>query len=108
MLFIPDLVNTTGTVIRYDSGGIGGRRSHTPVIEYSLGDHPMRFYGQGREKQVFNVGDKVPIAYRKSDPATVYIRTFDQQYSLPLLMILFGSPFMVFAYLATLKAARRV
>ena len=100
VLFSPDLVNTSGTVIRVEHVGISGQVS-TPVIEYSIGVRRIVFRGEGSNTHGLHRGDEVPITYRKSDPSVAYIRGFDQEFAVPLLMILFASPFLAMALWGT-------
>lgn len=96
VLFSRDLVDTTGTVIRNEGAGSSKARLRAPVVRFPLGKGSLVFYGQGSTFSDDNVGDRVPVAYRKSDPETAYIRSFDAEYMTPLMMILFASPFMLF------------
>jgi hypothetical protein len=99
--YSPDLIYTTGTVIRFEHAGTSSSQASTPVVEYTLNGRKTRFYGQGSNVHSFTRGDQVQIAYRKNDPETVYIRTFDQEFSVPLLMVLFSSPFLALALWGT-------
>ena len=105
ILFSRDLVYTTGTVIRFDRAGIS-RPTFTPVVEYSVGNRRERFYGEGSNSTDFNKGDTVPIAYRRRD-GTAFIRTFGEELAVPLLMILFASPFLAMAGWGTYANLRR-
>ena len=100
ILFSPDLVDTTGKVIRVEHVGISGQVS-TPVIEYSIGERRIVFRGEGSNTHGLHTGDEVPITYRRSDPSVAYIRTFDQRFAVPLLMLLFASPFLAMALWGT-------
>lgn len=96
VLFSRDLVYTTGTVIRNEGAGSSKARLRAPVVRFPLGKGSLVFYGRGSTFSDYDVGDKVPVAYRKSDPETAYISSFDAEYVTPLMMILFASPFMLF------------
>jgi hypothetical protein len=100
VLFSPDLVETTGKVIRVEHVGISGQVS-TPVIEYSVQNRRIVFRGEGSNTHGLHRGDEVPVAYRRSDPAVAYIRTFEQRFAVPLLMMLFASPFLALALWGT-------
>ena len=101
-----DLEHTTGTVIRLE-GSRSGRSIFTiPIVEYSVNGKPMRFRGVGENNLGMDVGDRVPVAYRKSDLETAFIPTFGQFYGPPLLMLLFASPFVLISIAGTRNVLR--
>ena len=100
VLFSPDLVNTTGRVIRVESFGVSTQVS-TPIIEYAIGNRRVIFRAQGSNVHGLHEGDEVPVTYRRSDPSVAYVRGFDQEFGVPLLMIVFALPFIAMALWGT-------
>ena len=94
--FSSDLVYTTGTIIRLERGAGASSRSSTtiPVVEFPIEKGKFIVHGTGSNSNDFEVGQQVPVAYRKSNPETAYIRTFGEQYAVPLLMLLFAAPLL--------------
>lgn len=105
--FASDLVYSTGKIVRIDGSSMGTSRFSTPIIEFSVNGHPMRVRGQGSNSSPFHVGQEVAIAYPNGDPERAWVRTFGQQYALPLLMIFFASPFVILAFIATRNARKQ-
>jgi hypothetical protein len=101
VLFGSDLVYTTGVVIRNDIGGTSSHRNVTPVVEYAVGNHRERFYGEGGNTREFEKGEQVPVAYRRGDLSTAHIRSFSEEFAVPLLLILFALPFVAMALWGT-------
>ncbi len=106
VLFSPDLVNTTGKVIRTEHAGISRAQTSTPVIEYSIGNRRVIFRAEGSNTHGLHRGDDVEITYRRSDPRIAYIRTFEQRFAVPLMMVLFASPFLALAIWGTYSNLR--
>ena len=86
--FRSDRVDTTGTVLR-------GDRYHAPSVRFQAGGRSIVFDVQRSSSYDFHTSDVVPITYLRSDPNVAWVRNFDQQYSVPLLAILFASPFLL-------------
>jgi hypothetical protein len=103
--FSRDLIYTTGTIIRLERTSIRHRNTMSrvpvmiPVVRFPLGKGTLVVHGLGGSGTTsYTVGDKVPIAYRKSDPETAHIRTFEQEFAIPLVMIVFASPFLLIGF----------
>jgi hypothetical protein len=77
-----------------------------PVVRFPVGKGTLVFYGQGSNNNPYSVGDKVSVAYRRSDPEVAYIRTFSDEFFTPLLMLLFASPFLLFVSRAVYVTVR--
>ena len=101
ILLSPDLVRTTGRVIRTDSVSIISNQSSTPIVEYSIGSRRIIFHGEGSNLHGLHPGDEVAIVYRRSDPQVAYIRSFDQQFGVPMVMIVLALPFLALAIWGT-------
>jgi hypothetical protein len=97
----PDLVRTTGRVIRLESVSIVSNQSSTPIVEYSIGNRRVVFHAEGGNMHGLHVGDEVPIVYRSRDPQVAYIRTFDQTAGVPMVMIILALPFLAMALWGT-------
>ncbi len=85
---------------------MGTSRTSTPIVEFPVEGRVMRFAAVGTNLKTFEAGDQVPVAYRKSNWEDAYVRTFGQQYGVPLLMLLFASPFLFIAIMGTRRLAR--
>jgi hypothetical protein len=107
IVFSRNLIYTTGTVIRFDSGSMASKtRTSTPVVEIPLGKTRFRFYGEGMDQHPFAKGDVVPVAYPEGHPEKAYIRTFRQMYFGSLLMLLFASAFLALGLWGTIRQIR--
>jgi hypothetical protein len=62
------------------------------VVQVPNGRTSFEFAALGGSTRDFEVGDRVPVAYVNGHPETAFIRTFNQQFAIPLLLILFGLP----------------